>query len=346
MRDNLKQYSGQVVTDITAVFYRLGYIENGVLSVLLGNVSRYGEQLTEHAWAPYPEELKNIDITNGDIIKFDAYIDAYEKKDGIDYGIEKMTNIRVIKRRNPEITVDDIKYFKFVVKEQNYVYEYIKGEKKNFIHDETREIQKDITIRPGDTIEIEIEKVHADGHLEYAWKIDRFDRWNRHAFFNPERSGQALFIYSKHKIFLPENIYFVMKDFYFKTRFTKPNLALPYIHDMEHYIKPDKFKHRYFINYDKDGNAIDDTDLINDRKAVYQDRENILNNMSDEDVINFFEKTYGNKKPFKKYFSPEAKEYNDGAFLRTKTLCIFNSSNVASKSTFVTNLLEIKKSLS
>lgn len=346
MRTNLAAYAGKTINNMGAIFSRFGYkrgFEN-TLSVLLNNVSYEGEMLTEHAWVSCKDEFKDIEINHGDYIVFDGYIGKYSKVEGSDYGIEKISNIKVIKHSDEEITVDDIKYFSFHVKEKSEVWSHIKGAKSEFVHDANREVQKDITIMPGDKVEIELERIDEKGYMSFAWKVESHGRWNKHAMFNPLKSGQALIIYGKYQLFLPDTVYFMLKDFYFKYRFSKPNVELPYINEMEHYEKPQKFKHRYFINYDEEGNLINDEDLVNERLNIFQRREEILRSMSDDEIFDFTQEVFNSVVYIRSYKSDRSENYQNYEFLITKILNTFNSADDKGKSRFIRIMLEREKS--
>lgn len=342
MRENLAAYAGKTITNVGAIFSRFGYKRGfgNALSVLLNNVSYEGEMLTEHAWVSCKDEFKDVEINHGDFIVFDCCIGAYSKVDGSDYGIEKIENIRVIKRSGHEVTIDDVKYFSFFVREKRDVWSHIKGSKSEFVHDASREIQKDITIVPGDQIEIELEKIDERGYMVFAWKVKSHGRWNKNAMFNPLKSGQALIIYGQYQIFLPDTIYFLLKDFYFKYKFSKPNVELPFYNEMVHYEKPQKFKHRYFINYDENGDMIQDEELIEKRLNTFNRREEIMRSMTDDEIFDFTQEVFGSVVYIRAYKAENSDNYQNYDFLITKMLNTFNSADDKGKSRFLRIMLE------
>lgn len=341
MRDELKQYNGEEL-ELTGFFHRLGYIGGDALSLLIEKVSLDGRVITEHVWVPYSEELKELDINSGDSILFNATVARYEKKEGVDYGLSNINNIRILSKSGKEVKVGDIKYNKFTVAKRSLAWSSIKGTKKRFTHNKNLEVQPDITISVGDTIEIELVKIKEAGYMEFAWKASSHRRWNKGAFFNPVRYGQAIVIYGFYQIFIPEEIYFQMKDFYFKTFFTKTEISLPYQNDMVHYVKPVKFKHRAFTQFDSAGNRITDELIINKREDICSTIDNIISNLDDNSVRDIIESVYGPNAQILDYYKSSSDKFQNRTFLNTRLFNMFKSSPSDVKCKFIDIISEIQ----
>lgn len=343
MRDILKPLENEEIT-VKAYFHRFGYKRNNSLSVLVEKVSFNDILLTEHTWIEYSEEFKNIEINSGDQISFTATVVQYTKKEGTDYGFANIKNIKVLSHCGKSTDLNTIKYFKFTIPEQQTVWKEIKGEKRTFVHNSELEIQEDVTIKAGDIIEIELHKIKNTGYMEYVWRIERHDRWNKGAFFNPISYGQALVVYGFYQIYLPEDIFFAIKDFYFKLMFSKTNIELPYTHEHEHYVKPDKFKNRKFLNYNSSGEKLDDKS-IKVRTSIFKELPYYISLMSEEELINI-SKIFENVTYIDVYNNEHSKNYKNKKFLNEKVMNTFNSSNITTKceflDAFIAKVLELE----
>lgn len=342
MREELATYLNQEIP-IRAYFHRFGYKRNNTLSVLIEKVYYKNEMVTEHTWIEYSEEFKNLDINSGDLISFDATVVQYEKKESTDYGLANIRNIKILSKCGKDINLDSITHFEFNVESERTVWKKIKGEKRIFKHNAELEIQDDVTILPDDKIEIELYKIKENGLLEYAWKVDRLDRWNKGAYFNPITYGQALVVYGFYQIYLPEEIYFAIKDFYFKLMFSKTDVELPYKHEMQYYVKPDKFKNRKFINYNSKGEKIEDKNISAEREYIFKNMQEVLSEMNYKDIFNVVEQTYGNTVYIDAFLNERSPNYKNADFLITKTCNTFTSSDITTKSKFLDVLQQIKK---
>lgn len=334
MRDRLELLQGQRIT-IRAFFHRFGYTRREGMSVLLEKITGENGLLTEHAWIPYSEEFKSISLTSGDRIELDVLVKAYDKQDGVDYGFGDIQNIKMYEKGKKIINLDNVSYFSFTVKKERAVWSKIKGDKEVFIHNEKRQVQKDITILQGDRIEIELHKIKENKDIEFVWRIEREGRWNKHALFNPLKYGQALHIYNNYRIYLSEFVYFALKDFYFKVYFSKTDIEIPYTHELVHYSKPTKFKYRKVINYDINGNLIQDETVIKEREYIFNHSTEIMNSMSKEEIFTLFEEQYGTTKGLQPFLNPHNPYYNDLVFLYKKAENTLQSSPVDVKNKVV-----------
>lgn len=334
MRDLLAIYKNKEI-NVRAYFHRFGYKRNNTLSVLVEKVFYDDLMLTEHSWIEYSDEFKNLDINSGDLISFNATVVQYEKKESTDYGLANIKNIKVLSKCGKDVTIDSILHFEFSVQAEKNVWKEIKGDKRTFIHNSELEVQDDVTILSDDEIEIELYKIKENGFLEYAWKVKRIGRWNKGAFFNPLTYGQALVVYGFYQIYLPEEIYFSIKDFYFKFMFSKTDLVLPYKHEMVYYVKPDKFKNRKFINYDSNGEKIEDENIILERDRIFKNLKEEISKLTDKEVFDLVRKTYNSTVYIDLYENPRSPSYKSFEFLVTKTANTFTSSDLVTKSKFL-----------
>ena len=177
----------------------------------------------------------------------------------------------------------------------------------------------------------------------YAGECFLFLGWNKGAYFNPITYGQALVVYGFYQIYLPEEIYFAIKDFYFKLMFSKTDVELPYKHEMQYYVKPDKFKNRKFINYNSEGEKIEDENISAEREYIFKNMQEVLSEMNYKDIFNVVEQTYGNTVYIDAFLNERSPNYKNVDFLITKTCNTFTSSDIATKSKFLDVLQEIKK---
>jgi hypothetical protein len=337
MRKELAAYQGQEIT-VRAYFHRFGYKRNNTLSVLVEKVYYENDMLTEHSWIEYTDEFKNLDINSGDLISFNATVVQYEKKESTDYGLSNINNIKILSKCGREINISNILHFTFDVQPERDVWKEIKGDKRVFKHNADLEIQDDVTILPDDKIEIELYKIKENGFLEYAWKVERIGRWNKGAFFNPITYGQALVVYGFYQIYLPEEIYFAIKDYYFKFMFSKTDLVLPYKHEMQYYVKPDKFKNRKFINYNSLGEKIEDEKIIEERDLIFKNFKDYISKFTDQEIFDLIQKTYNTTIYVDLYLNERSPNYKNFEFLVTKTSNTFTSSDVTFKSKFLDNI--------
>lgn len=334
MREELATYLNQEIP-IHAYFHRFGYKRNNTLSVLIEKVYYNSEMVTEHTWIEYFDEFKNLDINSGDMISFDATVVQYEKKDSTDYGLTNIKNIKILDHCGKNTYLNDILHFEFKVEPEQTVWKEIKGDKRVFKHNSNLEIQDDVTILPNDNIEIELYKIKENGYIEYAWKVDRIGRWNKGAFFNPISYGQALVVYGFYQLYLPEEIYFAIKDFYFKMIFSHTDIVLPLKNEMKYYVRPDKFKNRKFINYDAAGNKIEDESITEERDYIFKNLKDVLSKMSPEDIFSVVKDTYDSTVYIDAYLNDRSQNYKNFEFLITKTSNTFTSSDISTKSKFL-----------
>jgi hypothetical protein len=52
----------------------------------------------DHVWVPYTEEMKGMDLSEGQNIEFQAEVIEYSKKGGFDFTLTNVSNIRIMKR--------------------------------------------------------------------------------------------------------------------------------------------------------------------------------------------------------------------------------------------------------
>lgn len=335
MRTNLEKFKGQTLV-FSAFFHRFGYKRGDSLAVLIEKVYHNGIMVTEHTWVPYSDEFKNLDINSGDQICFEATVTDYEKADSMDFGLKDAKNIHVLNACGKNVSVKDITHFVFEIQPEMSVWKRIKGDKKEFRQNSDLEVQENVTIIPGDVVEIELLKIRDNGAMEYAWKIERDGRWNKGAIFNPIKYGQALIVYGFYQIYLPEEIYFIIKDYFFKLGYSKVDeITLPYKNEMKYYKKPDKFKNRKIINYDGEGRKIEDEDVIERRDYVFRNLKDELEKAGAEKVLEILEKVYGTTSSVAPYLNERSPKCGDIDFLMTKTANVFTSSPVAVKSRFL-----------
>ncbi len=334
MRKELELFKGKTLT-FNAYFHRFGYMRSNTLSVLVEKVCLGNTMVTEHAWLEYVEAFKDISINSGDKITFTATIIEYDKKEGTDYGLANIKNIEVVEKIGRGTALADVEHHTFKVQQERNVWRQIKGDKKNFIHDASLEVQENTTILPDDKIEIELIKIKDGGYMEYAWKVERLERWNKGAFFNPLYFGQAIVVYGFYQIYLPDDLYFKMKDFYFKTFFSKPEITLPYMHNQVHYVKPDKFKHRKFLNFREDGTAIVEAEELKEREYTFKNLKEKLSNMADTAIFDLIQETYGTTTTIDIYLNERSMKHKDFEFLLTKVCNTFTSSSVPLKCRFL-----------
>jgi hypothetical protein len=57
-----------------------------------------GEILTDHIWLKVGKTIEKLNTESGDVIQFDARVDSYRKKSGIDYHFERPTKFKIISK--------------------------------------------------------------------------------------------------------------------------------------------------------------------------------------------------------------------------------------------------------
>ncbi|WP_249029029.1 hypothetical protein [Tannockella kyphosi] len=339
MREELEKYVNKSIR-LKAYFHRFGYTRGDILSVLLEKV-RDGETiLTQHAWISYSDEFKNIEITSGDEIEFSAEVRQYEKVHGTDYGFWHIKDIEIIEKYAIETGIQPLSYFSFRVQKEQQAWKSIKGEKKKVILNDKKQIQKDVRVLEGDKIEIELFKIRPNGMVEYVWKIKREDRWNKGGYFNPLKYGQAISIYGKTKIYLPEKIYFKMKDTYFKLFYSKTDITLPYDHELVHYQKPLKFKYREITMYDINGVRIENKEIIEHRQYILENMETILSDIPYCDFYDFTQTFFSINVFFKVFHDIQKEDGYDEMFLRDNVQKHVQSSNLSVKREILDYLMD------
>lgn len=343
MRTGLEKFKGQTLV-FSAFFHRFGYKRGDSLAVLIEKVYHDGVMVTEHTWVPYSDEFRNLEINSGDHICFEATVTDYEKADSMDFGLKDAKNIHILNACGKKVSLDDISHFVFSVQPEMSVWRRIKGDKKEFRQDSDLEIQENVTIVPGDVVEIELLKIRDNGAMEYAWKIERDGRWNKGAIFNPIKYGQALIVYGFYQIYLPEEIYFTIKDYFFKLGYSMVNeITLPYRHEMKYYEKPDKFKNRKILNFDGEGRKITDKAVIEKRDRIFRNLREELEQAGPEKVLDILEKVYGTTSSVAPYLNERSPKFGDISFLMTKTANVFTSSPAEVKSRFLDQLIIISR---
>lgn len=329
MRFELEKYNGQTIK-IQAFFHRFGYTNHNGMSVLLQKVRTNNLLLTSHTWISYTEDFKSLDLNTGDELEFEAFVKMYEKNSGLDYGITDIKNIQVISKSSKQLDLNSIKYLNFTVQKKQEVWKNIKGDKIEFIHDENLEIQKDITILEGDKIFIELFKIKSNGAFEFVWKVERQNRWNKCAYFNPIAYGQALVIYGCYQLFIPEDIYFTLKDFYFKIFYSKPNIEIPSKYELIHYQKPPKFKSRRIVLY-KNEELLTDENIIKKREYIYNNINIIFSNLEPKDISNLLISLFDSDNRISFFYDENSKYYKNREFLNTKIVNIYKSCSIDEK---------------
>lgn len=83
MRNKLKEIGNENRHIFTGEFSRFG-VKNGYMgqqkTILLQNIkNEKGELVTDHLWFNYIKGFKKINLQKGDIIKFSARVNLYEK---------------------------------------------------------------------------------------------------------------------------------------------------------------------------------------------------------------------------------------------------------------------------
>ena len=69
-------------------------------TVLILNIKdvESGETLTDHIWLKVGKTIEKLNAASGDTIQFDARVDSYRKKGGIDYHFERPTKFKIISK--------------------------------------------------------------------------------------------------------------------------------------------------------------------------------------------------------------------------------------------------------
>ncbi|WP_249029792.1 hypothetical protein [Tannockella kyphosi] len=334
MRTELEEYCQKKIS-VQAIFHHFGYTRKNGVSILLNQVKVDEKLLCEHVWIAYQEEFQLLNISNGTLLEFDANVTRYQKSTGYDYGFFDIHNIKVVGQCDDELVIDSVGFYSFPIKKHQAVWQSIKGEKQVFLHDETREIQQDIHILSDDQIDIELYKIKEYGVIEFVWRIKRENRWNKGAMFNPIKYGQAIMVYSNYLIYLPESIYFELKDFYFKVYYSKTNIHLPYLHETRYYQKPKKFKDRKVIFYDHNQKLIEDKEWIQKREYIYYELENILKTMEEKDIDAIYDFVYHTNVHIKAYYSNTSAYFMQRDYLINKTMNCFRSASIDEKRKYI-----------
>lgn len=340
MRKDLSTHVGETVHDISGRFRRFGYKGNSNLNrlaILLDDININDEIKTGHSWISVANDaLENIEIHKHDVIVFDAVVEQYTKRNGIEtYGFSNISNIRIKHRSGePEATLEDVSHMFFKANSSTSVWKGIKGNKQLFLHDENREVQRDVCISADDTIELELKEIKTNGQMVYVWHVVGQDRWNSDAVINPLIGGQSVTLYHNYKLFLPDDLYFLIKDFFFRIFFSKSEITIPFKREMIYYKKPEKFKHRYFLNYDEFDNE-EEPEIIQKKKYVYENLQQVVDNISDELIIQMTKEVFDNIHSLAVFTNPASPHYLDNAYIKEKIINVFTSAVPATKSKFL-----------
>lgn len=344
MRKNLIGRNGEKLTNATALFDRFGYQKTGYnfnkdtpYSVLLRDVrDEHGNPVIGHCWIPITTEFKNVNVNKGDRVSFDTAIEEYAKSAGTDYSLAYINNINVIES-NPDtdLTVKDVCYFRFQVKESSEGWTSIRGSKCLLVHDDTAEIRESFTINAGDTIEFELSKIKEKGTFEYNWRTVENGVWSRNAYFDPNSFGQMMMIYHKYKIVIPDPIYFVLKDFYNKVKLSDAGIELPYKNASVFYIGSIPANEYTLVSIDERDNKIEDMTQIKELVSTSMTLDHILYNIPIDDLNNIFTNMMGDHDLFKFFSDTNDKRCGNRNILVQKAKKQYNKLSLSEKRKFL-----------
>lgn len=143
LKATVKRYGGKL-TEIS----RLG-VYSWQETILLVDVidASTGEYLTDHVWFKVGLTFERLMAQTGDTIQFDARIDSYVKRSGIDYHLERPTKIKVLSSnttlfseetaRHPGTGIEYAKKLK-----QQYQKERMESESSEYWFQETKAVLK------------------------------------------------------------------------------------------------------------------------------------------------------------------------------------------------------------
>lgn len=117
MRTALRDLDGQRFT-ITATVKRYGgkltnieklSVYSWQETILLVDVrhAESGKLLTDHVWFKVGKTFERLNAKTGDTIQFDARVDEYHKKAGIDYHLERPTKMKITES-NPHLFPEEV----------------------------------------------------------------------------------------------------------------------------------------------------------------------------------------------------------------------------------------------
>jgi hypothetical protein len=105
VRTRLAQRFGETHL-FTAQFQAFSTTKGGAQVACFERVCIEGEQVTDHIWIHRSKHMKTLNLQRGDIVEFEARVERYPRRHRTsqreaehDYNLEKIKEMRVIKRR-------------------------------------------------------------------------------------------------------------------------------------------------------------------------------------------------------------------------------------------------------